>query len=80
MMVEPYKSVGQIILFINRNADVTLGVWRTSRFACVPLIPHLISIDPLKVLGGSVAPKQHSPLVDKQPPYKVLIHAYRSFG
>jgi hypothetical protein len=80
MMVEPYKSVGHIILFINRYADVSLSPYRPGWLACVPLIPHLISIDPLKVLGGSVAPKQHSPLVDKQSPYKVLIHAYRSSG
>jgi hypothetical protein len=80
MMVKPYKSVGHIILFINRYPDVSLSPHRSGWLSCVPLIPHLISIDPLKVLGRSVAPKQYPTLVDKQTPYKVFIHAYRSFG
>ena len=74
MMVEPYKSVGHIILFINCYADISLPTHGPGWLTGVPLIPHLISVDPLKVLGGSVAPKQHPPLVDKQSPYKVLIH------
>ncbi len=80
MMVEPYKSVGKVILFVDGNSDVALAGRGTRWFACVPLIPHLVSVDPLKVLRRSVAPKQHPALVDKQPPYKVLIHAYRSSG
>ena len=80
MMVEPNQPMGKVILFVDSNSDVALAGGGASGFACVPLIPHLISIDPLKILGGSVAPKQHSPLVNKQPSYKVLIHAYRSSG
>jgi hypothetical protein len=74
MMVEPYKSVGKVILLVNRYPDVAFAGGRTGWLACVPLIPHLVRIDPLKVLRRSVAPKQHPPLINKQPSYKVLIH------
>jgi hypothetical protein len=74
MMVEPDQSVGKIVFLVYRYADVAPAGRGPSGFACVPLIPHLVRIDPLKVLRRSVAPKQHSPLVDKQPPYKILIH------
>ena len=50
MMVEPNQPMGKVILFVNGNSDVALAGGRTRGFACVPLIPHLISIDPLKVL------------------------------
>jgi len=80
MVVKPDQSVGKVILFVYRNPDISLSPYRPGWLTRVPLIPHLVRIDPLKVLWGSVAPKQHTPLVDKQPPYKVLIHACRSFG
>ena len=80
MVVEPDKSVGKVVLLINRNPYVSLPRGRTGFPSCVTLIPHLVSIDAPKVLRRSVVPKQDTTLVSKQPSYKVFIHAYRSFG
>ena len=77
MMVEPYQSVGEIILLIDRDPYVTFSRGRTRLPPRVTLVPHLISIDAPEVLGRPVVPKQDTTLISKQLPYEFFIHQSR---
>ena len=78
-MVEPYKSVGKVVLLINRDPDVALPRWGTRFPPCVTLVPHLKSIDAPEVLGRPVVPKQDTALISKQLSYEFFIHQSRAW-